>query len=61
MADILAPVNVRVYLVPILILLAGIITFFVAPLAVELRWMILASDLFAAVLVGLLLWRQAQR
>lgn len=53
--------RLTVILVPILILLAGVITFLTFPLDLRLRLMLLAADAFAAVAVGLLLWRQGQR
>ena len=48
-------------LVPLLILLCGVITYLVLPLEPRLRLMILLMDVFGAIAVGLLLWRQGQR
>ena len=53
-------VRPRVVIIPALILLGGLVTFLVAPLDVKLRTAILASDVFAALLLGLILWRQGQ-
>lgn len=53
--------RLSVILVPILILLAGGITFLTLPLDLRLRLMLLAADVFAALAVGLLLWRQGPR
>jgi len=50
-----------VVLVPLLILLCGVITYLVLPLEPRLRLMILLMDVFGAIAVGLLLWRQGQR
>ena len=49
-----------VVVIPVLIVLGGVVTALVVPLDPRLRAMILASDCFAALLVGLILWRQGR-
>ncbi|MBX3747294.1 MAG: hypothetical protein KF833_18450 [Verrucomicrobiae bacterium] len=50
--------KLSVYLIPMLIVTAGVVSFVALPLDVRLRGLILAADVFAAAAVGLILWRQ---
>ena len=52
------PVRLNVILIPLLLIVGGAITAVMVPLDPRLRWLIFASDVFAAVAVALLLLRQ---
>lgn len=45
------------YVIPGLIILGGVITVTVVPVDPRLKALILAADTFAAIAVGLILWR----
>lgn len=47
-----------VILIPVLIVLGGVVTALLAPLPPLLRGLIVGSDCFVAVAVGLILWRR---
>lgn len=50
--------NPLVLIVPLLIVMSGVTCFFVLPMSLEIRALILASDLVAAGIVGFVLWRR---
>lgn len=53
-----ADVKPIVVIVPLLLLISGLICFFVLPLPANVRAILLGSDLVAAVLVGVILFRR---
>ncbi len=56
-----SPVNPRVVVIPVVILVGGLVMSLTAPVPTMLRILIFLSDCFAAVVVGLILWRREQR
>jgi len=50
--------NPIVIIAPLLLVLAGLVTFFLLPIDWFLRLAILLSDLLAAGVVGFILWRK---
>lgn len=50
--------NPIILIVPMGLLMGGLVTFFLLPLDLNLRLIILVSDILAAGLVGFLLWRR---
>jgi hypothetical protein len=50
--------NPIVIIAPLLLVLAGTVTFFMLPIDLPLRIAILCSDLLAAGVVGFILWRR---
>lgn len=46
------------WVIPLLILLGGFVSSVVLPLDTRLKLLIAGTDFFAAVLVGLILWRR---
>jgi len=51
-------VNPLIVIVPLLIVLSAVLVFFLVPLDPGLRTLILISDLVAAGIVGVVLWRR---
>ena len=53
--------NPRVVVIPVVILVGGLVMALTAPVPTMLRILIFLSDCFAAIVVGLILWRREQR
>ncbi len=53
------PSPVQVVLLPLVILAAGVITFFLVPLEPAMRAMVLVADVVAAAVVAWVLWRRS--
>ncbi len=53
--------RLNVILIPLLIIVGGAVTALMVPLENRLRLLIFASDVFAAIAVGLILLRQKPR
>lgn len=53
--------RLNVILIPLLLILGGAVTAAMVPLDTRLRLLIFGSDVFAAIVVGLLLLRQKPR
>jgi len=54
-------VRLNVILIPLLIVTGGVVTALMVPLDWRLRGLIIASDVFAAIIVGLILLRTRPR
>jgi len=50
--------NPLTIIVPLVIVLGGVLTFFLLPFELGLRVVLLVSDLIAAAIVGVVLWRR---
>ena len=50
--------NPIVLIAPLALVLGGLVTFFLLPLDLDLRLIILVTDLLGAGLVGFILWRR---
>jgi hypothetical protein len=50
--------NPIIIILPLVIVLGGLLTFFLVPLELGLRAALLASDVVAAGIVGIVLWRR---
>lgn len=53
--------NPLVIVVPLVLLVSGVATFFLLPLDLGIRLALLVSDVLAAAIVGFVLWRRSQR
>ena len=52
--------NPLTIIVPLALLLGGVLTFLLVPLDFGVRVMMLAGDIVAALIVGVVLWRRNQ-
>ncbi len=50
--------NPLTVIIPLVIVLGGVLTFFLVPLELWVRVVVLVSDIAAAALVGVILWRR---
>lgn len=53
------PSLLQVVVIPLVILAAGVVTFFVVPLEPAMRAMVLVADVVAAAVVAWVLWRRS--
>lgn len=52
--------NPKLLVLPGVVLLGGVVTYLTVPLEPRIRLLILISDIFAAAILALVLWRRAQ-